>query len=729
MERLARLEASHDSLMRGMGRFAERAMAAESERTLAQLEARVRIGSVSGGQTWPTRHDEPQVPGNLQMSLTARLRTSPDYSAFEPIASQAVTDAVLLGVPNGSFSAPPPKGTSGAVGAGLQIVEGSNPLPGFFGPVNVGGLGSDPKWYWVIDANAARVVRATLTDVGGPTDEGYLYAWLPVSHTASLDHVELPWVGVRKVAGFVGDGLAEVSAVAQYFEDDQVTAVGTEGTDTLTLAALDAKPNDAYWLRPIPNGAGLPPATTRWLRLKLVFARAGGSAIVEHAVEFTIARRQLGWPHFAFVDSVDPTTYGYGAIFQEDGSLILQPAYETHTGGRLELQADGDVRFFISSTVGSKFSVARDGEAAVRYSFDIDYSKGTALFLGGGSIAPDVAIYRRAAGVLGIGNVLELPNVATPAAPPSGQVRLYAFGNQLRYINFPGVDSAIIHSNPVADQVIEMGDTFVNFILRGHASQGQDIFIVESSASAKYLRVGATGKVIVGALTATAEAIAATFFVSGANPQTVVFENTGASGAGSGAFFSLHSNDGAAMASGDRLGGVVFGGASSASALRNAAALVGYAAENWVDVTSYGSALAFETTSTGATSRTERTRIGMDGLLNHKFGFQLSGTTTPTQLTAATDNWNPTGLDSAVIFRASSDANRNLTGIVAPTNGHGRLIMLCNIGAFNIVLKHDITSTAANRFLCPGSVDLTLTPNRTVWIAYDNSSSRWRVHA
>jgi hypothetical protein len=44
-----------------------------------------------------------------------------------------------------------------------------------------------------------------------------------------------------------------------------------------------------------------------------------------------------------------------------------------------------------------------------------------------------------------------------------------------------------------------------------------------------------------------------------------------------------------------------------------------------------------------------------------------------------------------------------------------------------LVLIHDATSTAANRFFCPGSVNKTLNTNDSVDIWYDSSSTRWRV--
>lgn len=97
----------------------------------------------------------------------------------------------------------------------------------------------------------------------------------------------------------------------------------------------------------------------------------------------------------------------------------------------------------------------------------------------------------------------------------------------------------------------------------------------------------------------------------------------------------------------------------------------------------------------------------------------------PTQLAADTDNWNPTGLDGADIIRASTDASHNLTGIVAPAAM--RAIVLENIGSFDLVLIHDATSTAANRFYCPSSTDLTVGTNTAVLLVYDATSARWRV--
>lgn len=94
-------------------------------------------------------------------------------------------------------------------------------------------------------------------------------------------------------------------------------------------------------------------------------------------------------------------------------------------------------------------------------------------------------------------------------------------------------------------------------------------------------------------------------------------------------------------------------------------------------------------------------------------------------ISANTDNWNPTGLSTAGAIRATLTASWNLTGIVAPFDD--RLLILDNIGGGTLTLKHDVTSTAANRFLCPGDVDMTLPADGWTWLQYDVTSSRWRV--
>ena len=103
--------------------------------------------------------------------------------------------------------------------------------------------------------------------------------------------------------------------------------------------------------------------------------------------------------------------------------------------------------------------------------------------------------------------------------------------------------------------------------------------------------------------------------------------------------------------------------------------------------------------------------------------FALPGVITPTQLSADTDDWAPTGLSAASIIRVSTDASRNLTGLTGGASG--RVIALANVGSFNLVLKKlSSSSSAGNQFSL--TQDLIVIPTQIVLLVYDNTSTKWR---
>lgn len=92
-------------------------------------------------------------------------------------------------------------------------------------------------------------------------------------------------------------------------------------------------------------------------------------------------------------------------------------------------------------------------------------------------------------------------------------------------------------------------------------------------------------------------------------------EYTGNSSSTGGSGIGLFQNDSAALASGDRLGFINFGGSSSTSSLRATASIAAYATQNWSDGAAYGSMMAFETTLNGSTARSEKMRLTGGGSL------------------------------------------------------------------------------------------------------------------
>jgi len=116
----------------------------------------------------------------------------------------------------------------------------------------------------------------------------------------------------------------------------------------------------------------------------------------------------------------------------------------------------------------------------------------------------------------------------------------------------------------------------------------------------------------------------------------------------------------------------------------------------------------------------------------HTAGFVAwQSVLTPAQITSNQNDYNPTGFNNggspagASILRLSSDASRDITGLVGGVSG--RLLIISNVGTNDIVLKHQNTgSTAANRFIFQAASDLTLSADASVTLWYDATTSRWR---
>lgn len=106
----------------------------------------------------------------------------------------------------------------------------------------------------------------------------------------------------------------------------------------------------------------------------------------------------------------------------------------------------------------------------------------------------------------------------------------------------------------------------------------------------------------------------------------------------------------------------------------------------------------------------------------------------PAQITADTNDYNPTGMKHARTVIISTDASRDITGLVPTTVGDtvdGREITIYN-GGSNIarLVDQSTSSTAANRFDFGGQ-DMQLAPKRSVTLRYRTQGglNRWELDA
>ena len=116
--------------------------------------------------------------------------------------------------------------------------------------------------------------------------------------------------------------------------------------------------------------------------------------------------------------------------------------------------------------------------------------------------------------------------------------------------------------------------------------------------------------------------------------------STVVSGAGGAGGFLAYSDDGAIIASEDRLGYLIFGGASdSAHTLKNACGIIGYADGNWA-ANNYSARLDFQVTAIGAATRSTKMKLAGDGGLH--FTNMKNGTTQANAGAIAGELWYDT---------------------------------------------------------------------------------------
>lgn len=108
---------------------------------------------------------------------------------------------------------------------------------------------------------------------------------------------------------------------------------------------------------------------------------------------------------------------------------------------------------------------------------------------------------------------------------------------------------------------------------------------------------------------------------------------------------------------------------------------------------------------------------------------------TPAQITANQNNYAPTGCQGATMLRLSSDASRNITGIgyaaFTPSLGTGvntYRLDIVNVGAQNIVFTNNDAASDADKQIVTGvGGNKTITPNQSVTMLYDATSTKWRI--
>lgn len=137
----------------------------------------------------------------------------------------------------------------------------------------------------------------------------------------------------------------------------------------------------------------------------------------------------------------------------------------------------------------------------------------------------------------------------------------------------------------------------------------------------------------------------------------------------------------------------------------------------------------------GAASKVVTVKSAEDGL---EFSSSLTGlgsigfaTLQPTEASPSQITSNQTAyiLPTATLIRLSTDESRDIVSMAVPSSSISTMVLITNVGGFDIVFKNQDTSdaTASQRIITGLGGDYTLGPDQSVWAWYDKTTLRWRL--
>ncbi len=225
----------------------------------------------------------------------------------------SLSRAIETGIINGDFGTPPPE-------LNTNIDNDENALP-YFSVESTPGTGITVQA--IADATAAsgHILRFTIPS-GTPANEVCrVYRYVAVPGSAARTWTNQPRAAWRNATGTTKTQ-ASVAIRTQYYQNDGATTTGTAGNNAATFTTIAAS-TYAYETQANPNGTGAIPTDGAYLRIA-VGVVVNVLTTSEMTVDLTEVRYDRGVIQLLLADQVDPSAYGYGVIYLNNGTMWIR---------------------------------------------------------------------------------------------------------------------------------------------------------------------------------------------------------------------------------------------------------------------------------------------------------------------------------------------------------------------------------------------------------------------
>ena len=227
----------------------------------------------------------------------------------------SLSRAIETGIINGDFGTPPPE-------LSTNIDNAENALPYFTTEVSHTDA-TAPYVQAVADLTAAsgQVLRFTIPSGAAVGRYARIVRYVAVPGSAARTWTNQPRAAWRNATGTTKTQAA-VTINTQYYQNDGTTTTGTAGSNSATFATVFAS-TYAYETQANPNVTGAIPADGAYLKIT-VGVSVSVLTTSEMTVDLTEVRYDRGLIQLLLADQVDPSAYGYGVIYLNNGTMWIR---------------------------------------------------------------------------------------------------------------------------------------------------------------------------------------------------------------------------------------------------------------------------------------------------------------------------------------------------------------------------------------------------------------------